>query len=105
MADELTTARRTGRHGAAPPSPGTPGPAVEQERACGRLRSQPAHLRAPLDRRTPGETDLSAFTLAGPRPARHRVDTRRAWLRVVREPATGRPALRALVLADIGRAK
>lgn len=62
-------------------------------------RSCPAHLREPLERRTPGEAYLRAFTLGGSAEGRHRVDSRRSWLRVIREPATGRPALRLLALS------
>ena len=62
-------------------------------------RSCPAHLREPLERRTPGETDLRVFTLAGSVEGRHRVDSQRSWLRIVRESATGRPALRLLALS------
>ena len=53
----------------------------------------------PLQRRVPGETDLSVFTMAPSRVGRHRMDRSRRWLRVVRDPDTGRPDLRAVVFA------
>jgi hypothetical protein len=49
---------------------------------------------APLERRVPGETDLSVFTTAVERAGRHRPDPFR--LRVVRDSPGGRPLLRAL---------
>lgn len=52
-----------------------------------------------LERRIPGETDLRIFTSEVVREGRHRVDRTRVWLRVVREPITGCPSLRLLVLA------
>lgn len=51
----------------------------------------------PLQRRVPGQTDLSVFTTAPPRVGRHRTDRSRRWLRVVRDPDTGQPDLRAVV--------
>jgi hypothetical protein len=52
----------------------------------------------PLERRTPGETDLSVFTTAPEPASRHRIDRSRTWLRVVRDPVSGRPALRSVAL-------
>lgn len=52
-----------------------------------------------LERRVPGETDLRIFTGELLQEGRHRADRTRLWLRVVREPISGRPALRLLVLA------
>jgi hypothetical protein len=52
----------------------------------------------PLERRTPGETDLSVFTTTPEPTSRHRVDQSRTWLRVVRDPESGRPALQSVVL-------
>jgi hypothetical protein len=49
---------------------------------------------APLERRTPGETDLSVFTTAAESVGRHRPDPFR--LRVVRDDPDGPPLLRAL---------
>jgi hypothetical protein len=48
----------------------------------------------PLERRVPGETDLSVFTTAVARAGRHRPDPFR--LRVVRDGPDGRTLLRAL---------
>jgi hypothetical protein len=58
------------------------------------------HEARTLERRVPGESDLRIFTAELVRGGRHRVDSTRQWLRVVREPASGRPALRALLIAD-----
>jgi hypothetical protein len=53
----------------------------------------------PLERRTPGETDLTVFTTAPERAGRHRVDTLHSWLRVSRSSRPGgRPYLRLLAL-------
>jgi len=52
----------------------------------------------PLERRTPGQTDLSVFTTAPEPVSRHRIDRSRTWLRVIRDPESGRPALRSVVL-------
>ena len=49
---------------------------------------------APLERRVPGETDISVFTTAVERAGRHRPDPFR--LRVVWDGPGGRPLLRAL---------
>lgn len=49
---------------------------------------------APLERRVPGETDLSVFTTAVERAGRHRPDPFR--LRVVWDSPDGRPLLRTL---------
>jgi len=56
------------------------------------------HWPPPLERRTPGQTDLRVFTMAPEPTSRHRVDRSRTWLRVVRDPESGRPALRSIVL-------
>ena len=53
---------------------------------------------APLERRVPGQSDLSVFTTAPPRVGKHRPDRRRPRLFVVRDRVTGRPALRAATL-------
>jgi hypothetical protein len=59
---------------------------------------QPDKRWAPsLERRTPNETDLSVFTMAPEPTSRHRIDRSRTWLRVVRDPESGRPALRPVV--------
>jgi hypothetical protein len=58
--------------------------------------------RAPLERRVPGETDLSVFTTAVDPAGRHRPDPFR--LRVVRYSPDGRPLLRALASPDGRRA-
>ena len=55
-------------------------------------------LPAPLERRTPGSTDLRIFTTEPIPPGRHRIDRRRQRLRVVRDRLTGRPVLRAAIL-------
>ena len=52
-----------------------------------------------LERRVPGETNLRIFTGELISGGRHQVDRTRVWLRVVREPISGRPSLRILVLA------
>jgi hypothetical protein len=62
------------------------------------LEPQPNPVARPCVRRRPGETDLTIFTAALPRVGRHCVDSRRQWLRVVREP-TGVVALQALPVA------
>jgi hypothetical protein len=56
----------------------------------------------PLERRIPGETDLSVFTTAAERVGRHRPDPYR--LRVVRDGPNGRPLLRALASPEGRRA-
>jgi hypothetical protein len=58
--------------------------------------------RMPLDRRVPGETDLSVFTTAIQRAGRHRPDPSRH--RVVRDGPDGRPLLRALASPEGRRA-
>jgi hypothetical protein len=63
----------------------------------------PRSSASPLPRRVPGETDLSVFTMAPSRVGRHRMDRSRRWLRVVRDPDSGRPDLRVVVFtADSG---
>ena len=49
-----------------------------------------------LERRVPGASDLRIFTAEVIRAGRHRVDRTRRCLRVVRDPASDRPVLRAL---------
>lgn len=58
------------------------------------------HEATALERRVPGTSDLRVFTAELIGGGRHRVDRTRQWLRVVREPASGRPALQALLIAD-----
>jgi hypothetical protein len=48
-----------------------------------------------LERRVPGDTDVSIFTTAPPSEGRHRPGPRRR-LRVTRDPLTARPSLRAV---------
>lgn len=58
-----------------------------------------------LDRRVPGETDLRVFTSELLTGGRHRVDRTRLWLRVVREPGSGRPGPRVLLFARPRRSR
>lgn len=59
-------------------------------------------MTAPLERRVPGETDISVFTTEVARAGRHRPDPFR--LRVVRDGPDGPPLLRALASPDGRRA-
>lgn len=59
-----------------------------------KVRADDAPKTPPLERRTPGETDLSVFTTAVEPAGRHRPDPFR--LRVVRDDPDGPALLRAL---------
>ena len=59
-------------------------------------------MTASLERRVPGETDISVFTTEVARVGRHRPDTFR--LRVVRDGPDGPPLLRALASPEGRRA-
>lgn len=65
-------------------------------------RADDEPMRPPLERRVPGETDLSVFTTEVARAGRHRPDPFR--LRVVRDGPDGPPLLRALASPEGRRA-